>query len=288
MSRFRLFLRAFATANAIFAVLLFALKHPSLSTPLYEFSLLAALHALVLGSLLPLLFDRFYIESRVLRVASLFVCTGEIVIVLGFMIHPRSPLPSEGGVLVATGIILAISLLRGTTGSSIYWIALAGSSVMGIVLGQVLVRPFIDPIPFSLMSVHGLLGMALGLFPLFWKREEAGKRVWKSRTLVLFLFFSLMLVLRHHLLTWMIIPLLLCILVLSALGIVGWGKFWGLASIFPAGVLSFFGGLLPGEALSMMGIILLGGCYVGYFRKNTIVLRKPFQNEEDPQRVPPR
>ena len=105
---FRLFLRLFALGNGLFALFLFALTRPRLATPLFEFPLLASLHALVLGALLPLLLGTLSRDTPLFRVACLFVCAGEMVLVTGFLSLPRSPLPMEGGLLVSAGLDLIV------------------------------------------------------------------------------------------------------------------------------------------------------------------------------------
>ena len=154
----RLFLRFFALGNALFSGILFAVTRPPLSTPLFEFPLLAALHALVVGTLIPLLLDRFRQDSPFFRVSGLFIATGDLVLITGFLLHPRSALPEEGGMMVTAGILMAGVTLFSGSWRFLYWTALCGAATLGILLGGVLARPAVDPIPFSMIAAHGVLG----------------------------------------------------------------------------------------------------------------------------------
>ncbi len=260
-------LEGFASLNLLFALILYVETRPSLSTPLFEFPLLAILHSIVLGTLLPLLLDRFYTDGRAFRIGAYFVLVGEAVIVVGFVIHPRSPLPSQGGLMVATGLLLIVYLLRSKEWQWVYWIFLAGSSVMGVMLGTVLFRPYIDPIPFSMIAVHGLLGMALGLFPLFWIGGKGRGVGHPFRVILVLTILALMVfILRQTLITPAIWPLVTLMALLSGAGISSWGKVLGLLCVTITAIMASAGELLPGEWISLLGVLLMGGCAVGYFR----------------------
>jgi len=264
---FRLFLLLFSLGNGLFAILLYVLTRPSLSTPLFEFSLLASLHALILGTLLPLLLDGLYRDSPLFRVASLYVCTGELVLVSGFLTLPRSELPYDGGIMVTTGLLLAAFLLRPDSWRFLYWMALGGSAGLGILLGEVLSRPTIDPIPFSMIAAHGLLGAGLGLYPLFWVR---GDRLIRAKlpviTLVGAVLIFLTLVLKETLIRGSMGALFIGIVILAATGLGREGRLFGLLFVGTAAILWFSGSFPPGEGISLLGLLLLGGCFVGLFR----------------------
>ncbi len=264
---FRLFLLLFSLGNGLFAILLYVLTRPSLSTPLFEFPLLASLHALVLGTLLPLLLDRIYRDSSLFRVASLYVCMGELVLVSGFLTLPRSELPYDGGIMVTTGLLLAAFLLRPGSWRFLYWMALGGSAGLGILLGEVLSRPTIDPIPFSMIAAHGLLGAGLGLYPLFWVREDRSIRAkLPVITLVGAVLIFLTLVLKETLIRGSMGALFIGIVILAAIGLGKEGRLFGLLFVGTAAFLWFSGSFLPGEGISLLGLLLLGGCFVGLFR----------------------
>jgi hypothetical protein len=264
---FRLFLLLFSLGNGLFATLLYVLTRPSLSTPLFEFPLLASLHALVLGTLLPLLLDRIYRDSSLFRVASLYVCMGELVLVSGFLTLPRSALPYDGGIMVTTGLLLAAFLLRPGSWRFLYWMALGGSAGLGILLGEVLSRPTIDPIPFSMIAAHGLLGAGLGLYPLFWVREDRSIRAkLPVITLVGAVLIFLTLVLKETLIRGSMGALFIGIVILAAIGLGKEGRLFGLLFVGTAAFLWFSGSFLPGEGISLLGLLLLGGCFVGLFR----------------------
>lgn len=264
---FRLFLLLFSLGNILFAVLLYALTRPSLSTPLFEFPLLASLHALVLGTLLPLLLDGLYRDSPLFRVASLFVCTGELVLVSGFLTLPRSELPYDGGMMVTTGLLLAAFLLKPGSWRFLYWMALGGSAGLGILLGEVLSRPTIDPIPFSMIAAHGLLGAGLGLYPLFWVRKDQEIRA-KLPVIALVgaVLIFLTLVLKETLIRGSMGALFVGMAILAASGLGREGRLFGLLCVGGAVILWFSGRFLPGEGMSLLGLLLLGGCLVGLLR----------------------
>ena len=264
---FRLFLLLFSLGNGLFAILLYVLTRPSLSTPLFEFPLLASLHALVLGTLLPLLLDGLYRDSPLFRMASLYVCMGELVLVSGFLTLPRSELPYDGGIMVTTGLLLAAFLLRPGSWRFLYWMALGGSAGLGILLGEVLSRPTIDPIPFSMIAAHGLLGAGLGLYPLFWVRKDRAIRA-KLPVIVLVgsVLIFLTLVLKETLIRGSMGALFIGIVILAATGLGREGRLFGLLFVGTAAILWFSGSFLPGEGISLLGLLLLGGCFVGLFR----------------------
>ena len=264
---FRLFLLLFSLGNGLLATLLYVLTRPSLSTPLFEFSLLASLHALVLGTLIPLLLDRLYRDSPLFRVASLYVCMGELVLVSGFLTLPRSELPYDGGIMVTTGLLLAAFLLRPGSWRFLYWMALGGSAGLGILLGEVLSRPTIDPIPFSMIAAHGLLGAELGLYPLFWIREDRAIRA--KLPVIAFVgavLIFLILVLKETLIRGSMGALFVGVTILAATGLGREGRLFGLLFVGAAAILWFSGSFLPGEGISLLGLLLLGGCFVGFFR----------------------
>ena len=268
---FRLFLRLFALGNGLFALFLFALTRPRLATPLFEFPLLASLHALVLGALLPLLLGTLSRDTPLFRVACLFVCAGEMVLVTGFLSLPRSPLPMEGGLLVSAGLVLGAFLLRPGRWSFLYWMALGASALLGVLLGGVLFRPTIDPIPFSMLAAHGLLGAGLGLYPLFWLRKDRDAR---PKSLVILLaggtVILLELVLKHTLISAGTMGMLaLVVFLMAGLGLDRDGRLLGILCVGVAAFMGLSGKLLPGEALSLLGVLLLGGSIAGFFRTSS-------------------
>jgi len=240
-------------------------KSPSFATPLFEYPLLAALHALVLGSLLPLLLDRYYRPSSAYRLGGMFVVVGELVLVTGFLIHPRSILPADGGLMVFFGVLMA-SVNRGIrTYFFLYWTGLLLSAAMGVVLGDVLLRPVIDPIPFSMIAVHGLLGAGLGFYPLFWIRSPTAE--W-PRWFVLLVFVStglLFFVIEKSLITFLMIPLSLIVAVLGGLGMSGKGRSGVAILLIAAFVASVSGVFLSGQLIAVSGFFLIAGSYAGYF-----------------------
>ncbi len=265
---YRFFLRLFALVNALFAGILFALTRPPLSTPLFEFPLLASLHAVVLGTLVPLLLARFSDDSPFFRVSILFIAVGDLVLVTGFLLHPRSLIPQEGGLMVTAGLLIGgVTLLPGSW-RFLYWSFLCVAAGLGILLGGVLARPAIDPIPFSMIAVHGLLGAGLGLFPLFWLRTE-GVIVRKSPVYFLAggIILLILLVLQNTLVTGTMGVLSAGALLLSGAGVDRKGLLIALLCILVVGLLRLSGTLLPGEGFSLLGILLLGGCLAGFFRQ---------------------
>ena len=265
---YRLFLRFFALGNTLFAGILFAMTRPSLSTPLFEFSLLAALHALVVGTLVPLLLDRFRRDSPFFRVSGLFIATGDLVLITGFLLHPRSALPEEGGLMVTAGILMAGVTLFSGSWRFLYWTALCGAATLGVLLGGVLARSAVDPIPFSMIAAHGVLGAGLGLFPLFWLRTE--DRIARKLPVLLFtavLLLLLILILQNTLISGSMAVFAGGALLLAGAGVGREGRLLGLLCLSVVGVLRISGVLLPGEWLSFLGILLLGGCFWGYFRQ---------------------
>ncbi len=173
--------RVYSFANILLSALLALAFRPRLSTPLFEFPLLALLHLLVLGGILPLLMLRWIPFSLPLRLGLGFTQVGTVVLVVGFLLHPRSGLPMEGGILVSAGILLALLSLPWSHRSLRFWFILWISSAFGVFLGGVLARPTVDPIPFSAIAVHAILGGGLGLFALGWLASEGKKRfpVWE-------------------------------------------------------------------------------------------------------------
>jgi len=265
---YRLFLRFFALGNLLFSGILFALTRPSLSTPLFEFPLLAVLHSLVVGTLIPLLLVRFGRDSSLFRMSALFVATGDLVLIAGFLLHPRSALPEEGGLMVTAGILMAGVMLVSGSWRFLYWIFLSAAAVMGILLGGVLARPTVDPIPFSMIAAHGVLGAGLGLFPLFWLRMQ--ETIARKIPVLFFsggIFLLLALVLQNTLVSGSMAIFVGGALLLAGAGIEREGQLLGLFCLSAVLVLRFSDVLLPGEVLSLLGVLLLGGCFWGYFRQ---------------------
>lgn len=261
---YRLFLHIFATVNGIVAIGFLLRSRPALTTPLFEYPLLASLHAIVLGSLLPLLFARLYRETPAFRLGTLFVMGGGLVVVTGFLLHPRSALPEEGGVMVLTGVVLVWASTITWSLSGLYWTGLLLSSGMGVFLGKTLARPVIDPIPFSTIAVHGFTGAGLGLFPLFWMKKGEGENV---QTLVLFvLVFAAMLWVLDVRLVHRSMLLFLAAVILAGFAGIGRSGRWTLFAMFSVVMAGGFeADLLPGEWISLGGMLLLAGCYAGYF-----------------------
>ena len=243
------------------------MKSPSLSTPLFEFPLLASIHAIVLGSLLPLLFDRYYRPCIPFRLGGMFVCAGEMVLVTGFLLHPRSSLCADGGLMVMAGLLLAGVTFRVSTSVFLYWLSLLMSSAMGYVLGTILMRPVIDPIPFSMIAAHALIGAGSGLFPLFWIESGEARGNLLSYVMAGFVGVSLFFVLEKTVITNTMEVLASSILALGLSGVSWNGRVLIFVFAIFSGIIIWSGRLYPGQWISVWGILLIFGAYAGYFLK---------------------
>lgn len=169
--------------------------------------------------------------------------------------------------MVVSGLLIAAPTFRVRTFHFLYWTGLLISASMGYFLGGVLMRPVIDPIPFSLIAVHGLLGAGLGLYPLFWMGSDTKGGFIRASLVAAVSAGLLVWVLGQPLLTSSMEVFSLSILILGGLG-QGWpGRLLLVSVIMVTIVLVLSGLLLPGQWISVLGILLIAGCYAGYFRK---------------------
>jgi hypothetical protein len=252
--------RIYSLINILLSALMAIFEHPRLSTPLFEFPLLAILHLLVLGGILPLLMVRWFDFSLQLRLGMAFSQAGAAVLVVGFLLHPRSALPMEGGLLVAAGILLSMLSLPWSHRSFRFWFFLWSSAVLGVFLGGVLARPVVDPIPFSAIAVHALLGGGLGLFSLGWLRREGPRYpLWEVASLLLMIV-GVGLVLQTTLLNRTLIYLVAGASLILLEGVSLRGRI--LATVLSGGCVlgAIQGWFLPGEWISALaGSFVLGG-----------------------------
>ena len=253
-------LRIIAQANILLSCVMLGYFRPRLSTPLFEFPLLATLHLFVLGGILPLLMERWCPFSRTFRLAVLFFLSGTAVLVAGFLLYPRSPLPLEGGLLVSSGLLLVLLSIPRESPSFLSWVFFWIASLLGISLGGVLARPVVDPIPFSAISVHAILGAGLGLYALCWIGRSFGRSLFREGALLLATALGLFLVLRHTL-----VDRTMVVFSLGALGILLAEIRWAgriLALVLAGGVSAagIAGLLLPGTWVSdLAAVFVLGG-----------------------------
>ena len=252
--------RIYSLVNILLSAALAFFSHPRLSTPLFEFSLLGILHLFVLGGVLPLLMIRWFSVSALLRMGLAFTQVGAWVLVAGFFIHPRSALPLEGGILVSAGILLGILSLSWRDRAFRFWVFLWVSAVFGVFLGGVLARPTVDPIPFSAIAIHAMLGAGLGLFALGWTvARKKRHRWWEGGSMVL-LALGIGEALQTTLISRMLAFLAVGALVVLLEGVGGKGRF---LAIFLTGAClegAWSGWLLPGEWISALaGSLVLGG-----------------------------
>jgi len=261
---FRRGLRIIALVNIFLSCVLLAYFRPRLSTPLLEFPLLAILHLFVLGGILPLLMERWCEFSRTFRLGVLFSQSGTAVLVAGFLLYPRSPLPLEGGLLVSSGLLFVLLALPRGSRSFLSWVFLWIASLLGLSLGGVLARPVIDPIPFSTISVHAILGAGLGLYALSWLGNRSGRSPFCDAAILLATVLGLFLVLRHTL-----VDRTMVIFSLGALGILlgevkGLGRV--LAVVLSGGISAagLTGLLLPGTWVSDLAAVFVLGGLVGF------------------------
>jgi len=252
--------RIYSLINILLAAVMALLEHPRLSTPLFEFPLLAILHLLVLGGVLPLLMIRWFEFSLHLRLGLAFTQAGAAVLVVGFLLHPRSALPMEGGVLVAAGILLAMLSLPWTHRSFRFWFFFWSSAVFGVFLGGVLARPVVDPIPFSAIAVHALLGGGLGLFSLGWLRREGPRYpLWEAASLLLMIV-GVGLVLQTTLLNRVMIFLVAGAFAILLEGVSFRGRILAIVLSGMCVLGGIRGWFLPGEWISALaGSFVLGG-----------------------------
>ncbi|MGC8528634.1 MAG: hypothetical protein ACP5OP_00330 [Leptospirillia bacterium] len=257
---FLLGVRIYSLINILLSAVMALFEHPRLSTPLFEFPLLAILHLLILGGILPLLMIRWFEFSLQLRMGLAFSQVGAAVLIVGFFLHPRSALPMEGGLLVAAGILISMLSLHWTHRSFRFWFFLWSSAVFGVFLGGVLARPAVDPIPFSAIVVHAMLGSGLGLFSLGWLRREGPRYpLWEGASL-LFMAVGVGLVLRTTLLNRMMVFLVAGAFVVLLEGVSFRGRILAvvLSGVCVLGATGEW--FLPGEWISALaGSFVLGG-----------------------------
>lgn len=136
--------------------------------PLMQNSFLAIIHALFIGgTLLPVLTNQIPKGTNKSLGTSL-ITIGLSVLIFGFMAGTRTALPLDGGIFISMGLLLFLPYLLKKPQGPVFLpsIALIQTCVLGCILGKNLNRSTIDPIPFTLLSIHALSGIFLSLIPL--------------------------------------------------------------------------------------------------------------------------
>jgi hypothetical protein len=169
--------------------------------------------------------------------------------------------------MVMAGLLLAGATFRVTTYAFLYWLALLMASAMGYVLGSILMRPVIDPIPFSMIAAHALMGAGLGLFPLFWIESSETRGTLFSYVMAGFVGGCLYFVLEKTIITNSLEALASSILALGVSGITWNGRVLIFVFVILSGSVAWSGIFYPGQWISVWGILLIFGSYAGYFLK---------------------
>lgn len=165
---------------------------PKLELPLMHYQILMLLHALLLGVVLIPLLKHFSPHGPFEKIAWTFIISGILILLLGFLIAPRTTLIKDGGLFITTGVILTIFSYTKSPLSVIFWpsIALIETCFLGYKLGNSLNRVSVDPIPFSALSAHATTGLFLALTPMiFLSRQEKEENNSKKRNYYISTFF---------------------------------------------------------------------------------------------------
>jgi hypothetical protein len=142
-----------------------SLRPPTFDTPLFHFPFLAFVHALSLLVLLPYLAFEPLLKRGTGRIGATLCLSGGLTLVLGFLFIPRSLSSAQAGLMMTLGFLLLFKKYRvfreGLFTPVFYALILTG--ITGTILGLTLARQAIDPIPFSGIEIHVLLGLAFAL-----------------------------------------------------------------------------------------------------------------------------
>ena len=141
---------------------------PKLELPIMHYPLLMLLHELLLGVVLLLLLKYFSPQGAFKKITWTFILLGILVVLLGFILAPRTDMISDGGGFITIGVILALREYLRDPFSIFFWpsVALIETCLLGIKLGANLNRSSVDPIPFSAIATHATAGLLLALTPM--------------------------------------------------------------------------------------------------------------------------
>lgn len=167
---------------------------PKLELPLMHYQLLMLLHSLLLGVVLVPLLKDLSPAGSFEKISWTFINAGIVVLLLGFLIAPRTALIKNGGFFITTGVILSVLNHLRSPSSLIFWpsIALIETCLLGDQLGNSLNRISVDPIPFSALSAHAVTGLFLALTPMIFlsRQRKEGINSKKSSTNISAVFFA--------------------------------------------------------------------------------------------------
>ncbi len=199
-----------------------SLRPPTFDTPLFHFPFLAFIHALALLVLLPYLGFEPLFKSITGRIGAALCLSGGLTLVLGFLFIPRSLVSAQAGLMTTLGFLLLFNVHRTNQGALFkpVFYALILTGITGTMLGLTLARQAIDPIPFSGIEIHVLLGLAFTMTAFLRIRTSLPDTPWHGASALLFgsalvLLFSLELTRKSGILT----ALSLALLIISLKGV---------------------------------------------------------------------
>ena len=192
LSRFRFSLRStkfwFPAGTLIFVETTASLRPPTFDTPLFHFPFLAFIHALALMVLLPYLTFEPLFKSGTGRIGAALCLSGGLTLILGFLFIPRSLVSAQAGLMTTLGFFLLFRnyrTLQGTLFKPVFY-ALILTGITGTILGLTLARQAIDPIPFSGIEIHVLLGLAFTMTAFLRTRTPRSGTLWHKGSALLF------------------------------------------------------------------------------------------------------
>jgi len=154
------------------------LLQPKIELPLMHYQLLMILHSILLGAVLIPLLQQFSRHVFFQKISWTLIISGLFIILIGFLVVPRTAMIKDGGLFITTGIILSLAphLIHPLT--VLFWpsIALIETCLLGYKLGGSLDRISVDPIPFSILSTHAATGLFLALPPMIFLSRLKGEK----------------------------------------------------------------------------------------------------------------